>query len=147
MTGPYFIAFSVRTCDEGVISLAQNISNGNGTRIADSVIWELKITKHRPPYTISLRPCSYCSRNEKTYVITSEDCSKWQDFWLAWSKNAARLGLGRVPGENEVEALILHHETRPTDLHVVLGTGRDIIANWTIYRDTNFTSKHFFTHT
>ena len=141
--GPHFIAFSVKTCERGIISLAENISNANGTRVVDSVIWELYIRKDRPPYSISLRPCGYCSRNEKTYVITSQDCNKWEDFWLAWSKNAARLGLGRVPGENEVESLILHHETRPTDLHVVLGTSREINANWTIYRNTNFTSKYF----
>ncbi len=71
------------------------------------------------------------------------DCSKPENYWLAWSKNAARLGLGLYPGENEVENLIIRDEVRPRDLHVVFAVGLSMDANWTIYRHTDFDSKFF----
>ena len=135
--GPYFITFTLQTCEQAVIALASNISIR--TNITKNIIWELAFQRINRPHSLSLRPC-HCLRRERPYEIKSDNCNKPEDYWLAWSKNQARVGLGRYPGENEVEALILNSETRPTDLHVVVAQGRDMTANWTIYRRTNFTS-------
>ena len=136
--GPHFITFSLQTCDKAVLALVVNISVQS--RIEDWIIWEVAIERRQNrPHVVSLRPC-HCVSRQRIYNIQSNDCNKQEDYWLAWSKVALRLGLGRYPGENEVQALILHHEIRPVNLHVVVAEGGDITANWTLYRHTNFTS-------